>query len=119
MTKSANGPWSVQKHIGIAIGLLIGIPAGPPPPAPPPFFAFIFAWFNAGAFYRGDGKYRRGVGDAAFQVQFPPLDLSHRKILIPLCSLCLCGDPRMIHNRGTENTERKYRQDHALEFNSI
>ena len=118
MTKSANGPWSVQKRIGIAIGLLIGIPAGLVLAAVALFFAFIFAWFNAGAFYHGDGQYRRGVGDADFQVQFPLLDLSHRKILIPPCSLCLCGDPRMIHHRGTENTEGKYRPALALEFNS-
>src|SRR5437867_7065506 len=73
MTK---GPWSVQKRIGMAIGLLIGIPAGLILAAVALFFAFMLAWFNAGAFCSGDGQYRRGVGGAAFQVEFPPLDLS-------------------------------------------
>ena len=41
-------------------------------------FLFIFAWFHAGALYSGDGTYRTGVGEAAFQVAFPPVDLTRR-----------------------------------------
>ena len=40
------------------------------------FFGYLFAWFHAGAFFSGDGKYRRGAGEATFQVEFPAIYVS-------------------------------------------
>jgi len=40
------------------------------------FVLYFVAWFNSGIFYSGDGVYRRDSGVAAFQVEFPPVDLT-------------------------------------------
>lgn len=68
--------WSLRKRIAVVIGVLVGLPAAVLLLAVALFFAYIFVWFSSGALFSGDGKYRRGVEGAAFQVQFPPIDLS-------------------------------------------
>lgn len=40
------------------------------------YILYVVAWFNAGVLYSGDGIYRRGAGEAAFQVELPPVDLT-------------------------------------------
>ncbi len=64
--------WSVRKRITVAAGVLLAIPVvlilG--------FVALIIGWFNAGIFFSGDGKYQRGIDGAAFQIEFPAVDLS-------------------------------------------
>lgn len=64
--------WTVRKIILVAVAVAVGIPVllvGL-------VVLYIAAWFHAGALYSGDGEYRRGVGEAAFQVAFRPIDIS-------------------------------------------
>jgi hypothetical protein len=64
--------WTLRRVILVAVGVVVGIPVL--------LIGFVVlylaAWFHAGALYSGDGEYRRGVGETAFQVAFPPIDIS-------------------------------------------
>jgi len=69
-------PWSVRKRISVALTVLIATPVVLIVGGVLLLIAYVFGWFNAGIFYSGDGVYRRGVDGAAFQVEFPAVDLS-------------------------------------------
>lgn len=65
-------PWTPAKITIAVIASIIAIPVL----LVAAFVLYIFAWFHAGALFHGDGQYRTGVGEAAFQVAFPIVDLS-------------------------------------------
>ena len=69
-------PWSVRKRITVAIAVILGTPLVLVLSGVALFIAYMVGWFNAGIFFSGDGVYRKGVDGAAFQVAFPPVDLS-------------------------------------------
>ena len=71
-------PWSVRKRIGVALTVIIATPAVIVFGGVALVIAYFVYWSNAGAFFSGDGVYRKGVDGAAFQVAFPAVDLSRK-----------------------------------------
>lgn len=69
-------PWTLRKRITVAISVLLAAPIVVVVGGVALLIAWVFAWYNAGMFYSGDGEYRKGVDGAAFQVSFPSVDLS-------------------------------------------
>jgi len=68
--------WSVRKRVQIVIAIFLAIPVVVVFGGAALILGFVFVWFNEGLFFSGDGKYQRGVDGAAFQVEFPAVDLS-------------------------------------------
>jgi hypothetical protein len=66
--------WSRRKWILSIVAIIVGLPLL----AVGMLVLYIFAWFNAGRLYSGDGEYRTGQGAATFQVTFHAIDPSKR-----------------------------------------
>ncbi len=63
---------SVQRWLIWLAATIVAVPVG----AVLLFLLYVVAWFNAGILYSGDGIYRRDSGEATFQVELPPVDLT-------------------------------------------